>query len=234
MKVSIVVPIYNEEGNLHELFASLFKLKNNLKYTIEIVAVNDNSSDNSEKIITNFIKNNDFITLVTRNKGNNGMGFALIEGTKKAKGDIIVWVMADNSDDFSTIQNMLEKIEQGYDMVFGSRYTKGGSRGDLDPVKAICSSGYTRLAKLIYGIKVHDITNAFRCFRKKVFDEISLESGDFAISPEFAIKAHMKKFKLGEVPTGYTNRKAGQTKFKMIKMGKRYLGLLKYRFTYKN
>ena len=84
--------------------------------------------------------------------------------------------------------------------------------------------------RLIFGIKVHDITNAFRAFRKEVFDTVNIESGDFAISPEFAIKAHLAGFKLGEVPTTYTNRKAGKTNFKMLEMGLRYLSLTKYRF----
>ena len=92
------------------------------------------------------------------------------------------------------------------------------------------SSGYTFIASLLFGFKVHDITNAFRAFKKEVFSSIKLESNEFEISPEFAIKAHLKSYKLGEVPAAYQKRKAGKTNFRMLKMGISYLKLFKYRF----
>jgi hypothetical protein len=158
------------------------------------------------------------------------MGNALIEGTKKAGGNVIVWVMADLSDDLTTIPKFLEKIENGYDLVFGSRYMKGGNPGDLPYNKTLFSSGFTILCKIFLGIKVHDITNAFRAFKKNIFYMTNPTSADFAISPEFALKTHIKKFKLGEVPTIYSNRKRGLTKFKIFKMGIRYFSVFLFVF----
>lgn len=230
MKLSIVTPVHNEEGNLVPLMDDLLKLRNDKKLECEIVIVDDNSSDSTGKIADEFSKKFSDIAVIHRKKGNNGMGFALIDGTKKAKGEVIIWVMGDRSDDIQTIPLIGEKIDDGFDMVLGSRYMKGGSRGDLGPFKALMSSGYTTIARIIFGISVHDITNAFRGFRKEVFDNIVPESGDFAISPEFSLKSHMKGYNVGEVPTIYFNRKAGKTKFNMLRMGLRYISLFKYRF----
>jgi len=225
---SIVIPVYNEEGNLPSLMDSLIELRDKLKWNCEIVIVNDNSSDNTPEICDKLVNKYNFIIAIHRVKGNNGMGYALIEGTKKANGKNILWTMGDKSDDVNTYDEIIEALNK-YDVVFGSRYMKGGSRGDLGMEKAFLSEGYTFLCRGIFGIPVHDITNAFRGFKKEVFNNINLESGDFAISPEFAIKSHLKGYKLGEVPTRYTDRKAGKGKFKMMKMGIRYVSLFKYK-----
>ncbi len=229
MGVSIVIPAHNEEANLRPLAEALLALAEKRRLEMEIVIVDDNSSDATSRIADSLAKAHKSIVALHRKK-DPGMGNALKEGTKKARGEFIVWVMGDRSDRLETIPIMLRKLKFGYDMVFGSRYIPGGSSGDLDPFKALSSSGYTRLARMVFGLNVHDITNAFRAFRKDVFENILLESSDFAISPEFAIKAHLKGYKLGEVPTTYHNRVFGKTKFSMLKMGIRYISLLRYRF----
>lgn len=231
MEVSIVVPAYNEQENLPKLIKSLMGLKHSLK-DFEIVIVNDNSSDRTGFLADSYSRKYKNVKAVHRKKGINGMGAALKEGTKTAKGRYIVWVMADNSDDLNAIPKFVSSLRNDCDLVFGSRYTKGGSKGDLGAFKAILSSGYSFAAGLIFGFKAHDITNAFRAFKKEIFNNVKLESNDFAISPEFAIKAHLKGYRLGEVPTTYRNRKAGQTKFRLIKMGAAYCRLFKHRFNH--
>jgi len=94
------------------------------------------------------------------------MGFALIEGTKKANNEIIVWVMTDRSDNLDTIPKLIKKINDGYDMVVALCYMKGGSCDDLSVDKAFFSSSYTKVTRLFFGIPIYDITNAFRAFRK--------------------------------------------------------------------
>jgi len=224
---SIIIPAYNEEENLPFLLDDLLSLK--LKDT-EIIIVNDNSKDKTPEIAERYSKKYKNISVINRTKGNNGMGFALVEGTKKAKGEIIVWLMADRCDNLETIPRMINKIKSGSDMVFGSRYMKGGSIGDNSKIKALLSGGYTFVASILFRFKVHDIGNAFRAFRKEVFNAVTLNRMDFSISPEFAIKAHILGFKLGEVPTSYTRRKEGVSKFKILKMGWEDVKLFKYLF----
>ena len=138
------------------------------------------------------------------------------------------------ADDTKTYWEIIKKLKQGKDMVFGSRYMPGGSRGNLDAVKAFLSSYGTRLARVFFKVPVHDITNAFRGFKRSVFEKVRLESEGFSISPEFAIKAHLSGFTLDEVPTVYTNRVEGVSSFKLFKMTKSYLRLyLKLFYNYK-
>jgi len=221
MKISIVVPAHNEEDNLPILVKNLQSLMKKEKLNVEIILVDDNSNDSTPRICDSFEKEYDNILTVHRFE-NRGMGNALSEGTKKASGDVIVWIMADLSDDLNTIPKFLEKIEEGYDIVFGSRYMKGGSSGDLSLFKTFASKGFSTLSRMFLGINVHDITNAFRAFKKDIFNSIKLESADFAISPEFALKTYLAGFKLTEIPTTYFNRKKGIAKFKMFEMTKKY------------
>jgi glycosyltransferase involved in cell wall biosynthesis len=229
MRLSVVVPAHNEEGNLVPLTDSILDMLRRHKLEGELVIVDDNSSDGTTKLTDSLAKKHRNVVALHR-KANPGMGNALKDGTRKARGRYVAWVMGDRCDNLETIPKMVKKLDQGYDMVFGSRYIPGGTSGDLDKFKAFSSSGYTRLARLVFGIKVHDITNAFRAFRKELIDKIEIEAGDFAISPEFSIKAQLKGYKLGEVPTNYRNRVFGKTKFRMFQMGLRYLSLMKCRF----
>jgi len=229
MNISIVVPAHNESPNLPSLVETLDNLRKKQKWDCELVIVNDNSFDATQEIAEKLAKKYGKIKVVNR-KGNQGMGNSLKEGTQKASGKIIFWTMADNSDDSATFPKMLDKINNGYDLVFGSRFIKGGSPGDITPYKAWLSRTYTIMTKLLFGIKVNDVTNAFRCFRKSIFAPLNIQSSEFAISPEFAIKAHKAGLKLGEVPTLYTNRVAGKPTFKIMRMGVKYTLLFKYIF----
>lgn len=227
MKKSFVIPFHNEEKNVGPMLDQVIKYARGQKWDFEIIPVNDGSSDGTAKIITSYASKYKFISPLTltsgNNKSGNTMGKALLTGSKKAKGEIIIWTMGDRADDPQTYGKIVKKIEEGYDLVFGSRYMLGGTWGSLDPTKAFLSSRGTILAKLIFGIQVHDITNAFRGFRRELLNKIKLDSEGFAISPEFAIKAHLAGYKLGEVPTVYYDRVEGVSNFKLWKMSLEYL-----------
>jgi len=229
--VSFIIPCYNEREGIRKTISNLadFLKKNKIKY--DIIIVDDGSKDGTLDIIKNMQKYDKKIRLLLR-KQNPGFGYSLIDGSEIAKGNIVIWVMGDSSDDLNTILKMIEKINLGFDMVIGSRNVSGGSRGDQDKLKAFGSRLYSRLAKFLFGLPVYDITNAFRAFRKELIFKIQLENGNFAISPEFSIKAHKKGFKIGEVPTNYNERKIGEAKTKLFRMGLFYYMLLvKYFFT---
>lgn len=229
MRISFIIPFHNEEKNVLPMIERVISYGKGKKWQLEIIPVDDRSSDNTKKILKKLSNKYKFVKPVYRSNDNNikgnTMGRALIEGTKKASADIVIWTMGDLADDAKTYGAIVGKISEGFDMVFGSRYMPGGSRGNLDPIKAFLSSWGTLLARLLFGIKVHDITNAFRGFRKNIFNNLKLTSEGFSISPEFAIKAHFAGFKLAEVPTVYTNRVEGASNFKLYQMAINYLRL---------
>lgn len=223
-KVSIVVPAHNEEKNLGILVPKLAEAMKQAGLGYEIIVVNDNSSDGTGAVCTGLEKEYGIRTLAR--DSNPGMGNALKDGTAAAKGDFVVWVMADLSDDPFVIAEFVKKLEAGADVVFGSRYMKGGTSGNLQASKRLSSWGFSLLSRLVIGVPVHDITNAFRGFQKQVFMGLDIKSGDFGISPEFALKAHINGFRLDEVPASYRLREHGIATFRICSMGTRYLGIL--------
>ncbi|UCD55229.1 MAG: glycosyltransferase [Candidatus Omnitrophota bacterium] len=230
MKTSIIIPMHNEEEGAGLILEKLIDEIRKWQDEYEIIVVDDNSTDKTPQILEEYANKYNLISPVTKRDGSRGMGAALLEGMKKAEGDVIAWVMGDLSDDLGKIPEMVSKIGDGYDIVFASRYMKGGSSGDLGKLKAFLSSRFTVFAEIFFGVGVHDITNAFRAFKKELAEKIKLESTDFAISPELAIKAHILGYRLTEVPCSYKTRTSGKTKFKIVKMVLKYLTLLKYKF----
>lgn len=229
MKVSFVIPFHNEENNVQAMLEQVRSYCNRQKkWKYEILPVDDRSTDKTKEVLLSFSrKYPKIIKPLFREKDQddlgNTMGKALLLGTNKASGEIVIWTMGDRADDVETYGKIIDKINSGYDLVFGSRYMPGGTWGSLDPTKAFLSSRGTVLAKILFGIKVHDITNAFRGFRKEILGKLNLESAGFSISPEMAIKAHLSGFRLAEVPTVYYSRIEGVSNFKLWVMTLEYL-----------
>lgn len=224
MKVSIVVPAHNEEENLPALMKALIPIKAKFK-DAEIILVDDHSTDATPRIVDDFAKKYSFVKALHRRNGVRGMGNTLKDGTWAAKGDIVVWTMADLSDDPDVIPKFVEKINGGADMVLGSRRIKGGSTGNQPFLKSFFSWGFAFASRLFVGVNVREVTNAFRAFRKEVFEKIPLQYGDFGISPEFTLKAHIAGYRIEEVPASYADRKKGVAQFKLFKMARRYFGI---------
>lgn len=227
MKVSFVIPFHNEEKNVVPMLTQVINYAKKQPWEFEIIPVNDRSSDGTLGVLKDFPKKHKMVKPVNRKddgeKLGNTMGKALLAGSAKTSGDIIIWTMGDLSDEPKTYGQIVEKINQGFDMVFGSRYMPGGTWGSLDPTKAFLSSRGTLLARILFGIPVHDITNAFRGFKREILQKVHLESSGYAISPEFAVKAYLAGFRLGEVPTVYYKRVEGVSSFKLWKMSLAYL-----------
>lgn len=229
MKIAFIIPFHNEENNVIPMIEQVARFCRKKKWNAELIPVDDQSTDNTAKHLKYLEKKYKYIHPIFRKKTDhikgNTMGSALIEGTKKSKADYIIWTMGDLADKPETYSAIVEKLLDGYDLVFGSRYMPGGSRGNLDPLKAFFSSWGTILSRFLFGIPVHDITNAFRGFRKEIFESLKLDSIGFSISPEFAIKAYLAGFRLTEVPTIYTSRIEGISSFKLYNMTINYLKL---------
>jgi glycosyltransferase involved in cell wall biosynthesis len=227
MKVSFVIPFHNEDRNCRPMIEQVIKYAKSQSLLFEIIPVDDRSTDNTWKILESISQKVPLVKPVRRQvdseETGNTMGRALVLGTKRASGKYIIWTMGDLADDTDTYSDIIDSLNNGYDMIFGSRYMPGGSRGNLDRLKAFLSSWGTRLAVILFHVPVHDITNAFRGFNKDLFNRIKLDCPGFAISPEFAIKAHLAGYKLGEVPTVYTNRVEGVSSFKLFRMIRSYL-----------
>ncbi|WP_457548796.1 flippase-like domain-containing protein, partial [Archaeoglobus sp.] len=217
MKISCVIPAKDEEENIPELVDKLVKVLSKYEETkdYEIVLVNDNSTDNTGKIIDELAKKNPRIRAVHRTK-NPGFGNALKDGFKNATGDVIIPVMGDLSDDPEDIPKLVRKILEGYDVVYGSRFISGGSVEDYPRLKLIANRLFNNVIRLLFGIKHKDVTNAFKAYKREVLEEIGdLESEGFDLTVEIPLKAHVLGFKSAEVPVRWYGRRKGEAKLKL-------------------
>jgi len=223
MKISCVVPAYNEEENLEELIERLIPALESHDETkdYEIILVNDNSTDNTPSIIDALANENPRIKPVHR-ASTPGFGNAIKEGLKHAEGDIIIPVMGDLSDDPKDIPKLVRKIEEGYDIAYGSRFIKGGSVEDYPTAKMLANRIFNNAVRFLFGIPHRDVTNAFKAYKREVLDAIGIENIEaegFDLTVEIPLKAHILGFKSAEVPVNWHGREKGEAKLKLSENG---------------
>ena len=218
MKLSIIVPAHNEEDNIAEVIK---RIEDAIDIPYELVVVNDHSLDNTGKIIQELSKQYSNIRLV-ENKLDAGFANAIRTGFLNASGDVLIPIMGDLCDDLATIPKMFDKINQGYDVVCGARYIKGGARLGGSRLKGFFSCFVGWSLYYLLAVPTHDIANAFKMYRKKVIDSIDLNASAFEISMEIPLKAFYKGFKISEVPTVWRERTMGRSSFKVFQLFPNY------------
>lgn len=221
MKLSIVIPAHNEEENIGEVIK---RIEEGLDIDYELVVVNDHSTDNTLAVLEKLSKQYQNISVV-ENELKKGFANALKTGFLNSAQDAVLPVMADLCDELSTIKEMLELLNKGYDIVCGCRYTKGGARLGGSRIKGFFSGFVGRSLYYLLGIPTHDIANAFKMYRKTVLDAVDISSCGFEVSMEIPLKAYYLGFKITEVPTVWRERSKGKSSFRMFKLLPGYLRL---------
>jgi uncharacterized protein (TIRG00374 family) len=231
--VSCIVPARNEEGNIAAVVDALSPvlISSPLIRDYEIIIVDDNSTDSTGRLIDSLAQKDLHIRPVHRTSS-PGFGNAIRSGMAEAKGDIIIPFMGDLSDNPGDIPRLVERIDEGYDVAYGSRFADGGSLNNYPRAKLIANRAFNNLVRLSFGMPNRDITNAFKAYRREVLDTIgidNLESGGFDLTVEIPIKAHILGFRSSEVPVSWTDRTAGEAKLKLSRngsiYGKRFMSL---------
>ena len=226
--LSVVIPARDEAGCIASTVEHLhIELK--LRHVPhEIIVVDDGSTDATWKILTELTATMAELRPV-QNDGMHGFGRAIIRGLDNATGDAVAIMMADESDDCRDVVRYWEKLNEGFDCVFGSRFMKGGGVIDYPRIKL----GLNRLAnwflKVLFHIKLNDTTNAFKCYRKTVIDGCRpLISPHFNLTVELPLKAIVRGYTWTVIPITWRNRRTGQAKLKIKEMGSRYLFICLY------
>ncbi|MCM8758737.1 MAG: glycosyltransferase family 2 protein [Candidatus Omnitrophica bacterium] len=212
--LSIVIPARNEQDNISTTIDNLLS-HIDIDHT-EIIVVDDHSTDRTAEIVNETFKNNPAVKLV-KNLDEPGFANALKTGFSQAKGQFVLPVMADGCDDPKTIPIMLEKSKQGYDLVCGCRYMKGGKKSGGPFLQGFFSRFVCLSLYHLSGIPTRDISNAFKLYRRNVLQKIPLKEKGFAISMEAALKFYFGNYKICDVPTKWYGRKKGKSKFKLSK-----------------
>ena len=228
MKLSIVIPAYNEEGSVVETVSSLYAVLHAEQIDHEIIVVNDNSKDNTENVLQELQKT--IPTLVHyNNNGLNGFGYAVRFGLNRFSGDCVAVMMADLSDSPNDLVVFYRKMQEGYDCVFGNRWAKNAEVSDYPAVKKILNRSANYVVKIVFGLRYGDCTNAFKLYRKETIEGLKpFLSPHFNLTLELPLKAIVRGYSYAVVPNSWRNRKAGESKLKVKEMGSRYFFVLLY------
>jgi len=233
-KAVIVIPTYNEKENIGPLLDAIVgnifpKIKN---YKMQIVVVDDNSPDGTAKVVEAKKKNNNDIHLITGKK--EGLGKAYVRGmnyaVEKLNADILFEMDADGQHEPKEIPNFLKKIDEGHDIVLGTRYSGGGSIPPNWPIqrKVFSILGNLIVRTILGRFSLHDWTGGYRAFNKKVFEKGKGYMGSYkgyTFQVAFLHKSLQKGFRAAEIPINFQDRKLGHSK---IAPSEFIVDLLKY------
>ena len=221
-KVSIVIPLYNEEESLKSLYFEVKKVLRSLTCEHEIIFADDGSTDKSLSIIKEYAKADNRIKYISFRK-NYGKAAALQMAFNISTGDAIITMDADLQDDPSEIPNLLKKLEEGYDLVSGWKKKR------LDPfIKKHTSRFFNYITRLMSGIKIHDFNCGLKAYRREVVQNISIYGELHRYIP---VLADWQGFKISELAVKHNPRRYGKTKYGISRFFKGFVDLITAIFT---
>jgi len=229
MKLSVVIPAYNEQESIPETLRTLYATLKKYHIPHEIWVTNDNSKDQTLNVLYELSREIPTLVFET-NKGPNGFGYAVRYGLERFSGDCVAVFMADMSDDPEDLVKYYQTmLSQNVDAVYGSRWVKGGKVIDYPPLKKFINRIANFIIKSMMGIKYNDTTNAFKLYKRETIEGIKpFLSPHFNLTVELPLKAIVRGYTYAVVPNSWTNRKYGESKLKIKEMGSRYFFILMY------
>lgn len=201
MKLSIVMPVYNEGEVIAE---AIGRVESKVTILHELLIIYDMDEDDTVPPVRKLQGKYPQVKLVKNIYGRGALN-ALKTGLKKAKGEAVCVMMADLTDDPEILNRMVEKYNDGYDVVAASRYMKGGYQKGGPLIKQILSRVAGISLHYLVGLPTHDATNSFRLYSKRFLNKVKIESdGGFELALELTVKAYLAGYKVTEVPTTWT------------------------------
>ncbi len=219
--LNIVIPVYNEGENIAK---TLEEIERKLKYPHETHIIYDFDEDDTIPAVKKFIEERNARNVkLIKNKYGRGALNAIKTGFESFESGAVLVTMADLSDEIADANVMLEKMNEGYDLVCASRYSKGGAQIGGPKLKGALSRLAGLTLRYFAGIPTKDPTNSFKLYSKKLLNEIKIESdGGFELGLEIVVKAKSAGYKIAETPTIWRDRTAGKSKFKLLKWLPKY------------
>lgn len=221
-KVSIVIPLYNEEESLKPLYVEIKKGLSQVRIDYELLLVDDGSSDNSLQVIKELATKDPKIKYISFRK-NYGKSAALNVGFRNVSGDAVITMDADLQDDPNEIKNLLTKLSEGYDIVSGWKKSRKDSF-----IKNKTSKIYNAMTNLVSGTKLHDMNCGLKAYRREVVDSIEIYGEFHRYIP---VLAKWQGFtRITEIPVKHQARKWGKTKFGISRFYKGFVDLVTVTF----
>jgi glycosyltransferase involved in cell wall biosynthesis len=213
LHIAVIVPTYNEKENIESLVTQLLALPTGVR----VIVVDDNSPDGTGDIVDLLAAESDGRVSVIHRAGKLGLGTAYIAGFKRALADgadLICTMDADFSHNPRYLPDMVEKTGQGYDLVIGSRYVRGGG-SNHNLVRKVFSWGANTITRIVLGLQAHDTTAGFRCYRREVLESLDLDnirSSGYSFLFEMLFSVERRGWRVGEVPIFFEDRLLGASK----------------------
>ncbi|MGC9356904.1 MAG: polyprenol monophosphomannose synthase, partial [Anaerolineae bacterium] len=229
MKTTVIVPTYNEVENITPLVEALFALP----LILHILIVDDNSPDGTGAVADELANKRPARMSVIHRAGKLGLGTAYVAGFRQAMdhdSDLVVTMDADFSHPPTAIPAMVARIDRGFDLVIGSRYVPGGRTVGWPGYRKFLSRGANTFARLLLGLRAHDATAGFRCYRREVLESVPLatiRSNGYSFLIELLYAVQQEGWRVGEVPITFANRCRGTSKISQVEISRAFFTVLR-------
>ena len=219
--LDIVVPVYNEGETIGKL---LDEIRDKVKTKVCVLIVYDFEEDSTVGAVRKIHDLYGFSISLVKNRYGRGALNAIKTGLESSAAEAVLVNMADLSDDLTKVDEMYALVQNGFDLVCGSRYMRGGRQIGGPLLKKILSRVAGVSLHYLSCIPTHDVTNSFKMYTRKVLDRFEIKSGGgFELGMELTVKAFVNGCKVGEVPTTWYDRTKGTSNFKMWSWMPRYI-----------
>jgi dolichol-phosphate mannosyltransferase len=226
--LSVVIPAHDEESHIAETVQNLTAALREAGIAHEILVINDNSSDGTERVLATLSAAVTGMRYLN-NPPPNGFGFAVRRGLAEFRGEAVAIVMADGSDDPADVIAFYQKLESGYDCVFGSRFIRGGRVTDYPKYKLVLNRLANLMIRTLFVLRYNDVTNAFKLYRRGAIAGVQpILSHHFNLTVELPLKCIIRGYRYTVLPNSWKNRKQGASKLRIKEMGSRYLFIILY------
>ena len=208
MKISILIPCYNEEKTIEKIINKILDLKD---LNLEIIIVDDNSTDSSRSIIETKLK--DKIHKLILNDNNYGKGYSIKKGIEAATGEVLIIQDADLEYDPKDYQKLLEPFKLGVaDVVYGSRFIGSDKKRVLYFWHTVGNKILTLLSNIFTNLNLSDMEVGYKAFKTDIIKNIDLKENRFGFEPEVTAKIAKRSLRLYEVGISYYGRKYNEGK----------------------
>jgi dolichol-phosphate mannosyltransferase len=230
--LSIIIPVYNEGASFQALWKEVSSL---IKADFVAFIVYDFDEDDTVPVVNQIIKRGESRLGLVKNQRGRGVVSAIMTGFDAVPDGPVLVVMADLSDDLAQVDRMLALYSQGFHVVVGSRYMKGGSLIGGPLFKQMLSRLAGTSLCFLRGLPTHDATNAFKIYDRAMVKSFRVESqGGFELNLELTVKAFLAGYRVAEVPSTWRDRASGQSRFRLWKWLPLYLRWYFYAFRQKS
>ena len=221
LNLSVVIPVKNEEDSLVELHREICAVGEANQYKLDVVFIDDGSTDQSWQVMSELAAQDDRVQCL-RFRRNFGKAAALRAGAQAARHGLIVTMDGDLQDDPAEIPRMIEKLNDGFDLVSGWKEVRHDPLGKTLPSKV-----FNWIVGWLIGVKLHDHNCGFKIYRREIFDEVKLYGEMHRFVP---VLADARGFRIGEIPVNHRPRVHGASKYGWLRLPKGFLDLLTVSF----